>query len=91
MLGLAGGMLAGFAAAGDIRSSFGKGRIAQAAEDPVAALVPASPDTGRDLAAALRLTDRDDCRSLEPGLRPACLDYVSARRQDLAEALDLPL
>ena len=91
LLGLAGGMLAGVAAAGDIESSFGKGRLASAAVDPMPAPAPAPPGEGRELAIQLGFDERDDCRMLSPNLRLDCLDYVTGRTANQTDPLDLPL
>lgn len=89
LLGLAGGMLAGFAAAGDI-ASYGTGRVAPAAA-PAAPLPSVQPAEGREVAARLGLTTRDDCRTLEPALRLGCLDHVAGRVAAAVDPLDLPL
>jgi hypothetical protein len=80
LLGLALGALAGVAAAGDIRSSFSKGRVAPTtfASAPQERAPVAARD-GYELAAQLGLSARDDCRTLEPAFRHGCLDYVERR------------
>ena len=92
LIGIAGGAAAGVAAAGDIQASFGKGRIAPAAV-AAAPLDPASPAPrdGYERAAWLDLSNRDDCRTLEPRLRHGCLDYVRGRGSGAPGRLDLPL
>lgn len=89
LVGLATGMVAGVAAAGDIDSSFGKSRPASVAVEPMPATAP--PGEGRELAIQLGFDARDDCRMLRPNLRPACLDYVASRAANPADPLDLPL
>jgi hypothetical protein len=99
-LGLLFGAIAGAAAAGDIKHSFSKGRVAPPAV--VSAPAPAAPAAGSDLfgplpadgyarAAELGLASRDECRTLAIGHRAGCLDYVAQRRSGGAQPIDLPL
>jgi len=100
-LGLLFGAIAGAAAAGDIKQSFGKGRIAPAAvdrmpapADPAAApsdLFGLAPVDGYGRAAELGLSSRDECRTLTLEQRAGCLDYVARRRSGGREPPELPL
>jgi len=84
-------MVAGVAAAGDIRSSFARGRLAPAALEPIPGSAAVAPEEGRELAARLGLTARDECRTIELRFRPGCLDHVAALSANAADPLDLPL
>jgi len=90
LIGLALGAVAGVAAAGDIKSSFPGGRIAPAAAAARQEAAPTDPHRGFELAAQLGLSEREDCRTLEPQLRHGCLDYVARRGPIGFDPLDAP-
>ena len=98
-LGLLAGLLAGAGAARDIEKSFGRGRIASARAVAPMAAGPVSSARDLDLAsthgyalaAELGFTGRDDCRTVEPALRPGCLDYVADHAAGAREPHLLPI
>jgi hypothetical protein len=91
LVGIATGALAGVAAAGDIRSSVARGRVAATVfAEAGAGPALSSPREGYELAARLGVTVRDDCRSLERRLRAGCLEYVDTNAGGAADGLDLP-
>jgi hypothetical protein len=97
VLGLLAGAIAGAAAAGDIETSYRKGRIASAAAAFSAPPEPEPPPAtakdefgladsqGYTLAASLRFAERGDCRTVAAQMRSGCLDYVAKRASGALE------